>query len=148
MRLNDLAPAKGSTRKRKVLGRGEGSGHGGTSTQGGKGQHGRSGEKKMPGFEGGQMPLLRRLPKRGFSNRRFQKVFSIVNIGQLEEKFDAGAEITPSVLYDSGLVRKKGLPVKILGEGSLKKKFTVKAQSFSKSAQEKIKSCGGTADII
>lgn len=148
MRLHNLYPAKGSKHSRKLLGRGRGSGHGGSSTRGGKGQTARSGEKKNLGFEGGQMPLLRRIPKRGFSNERFRKEYSIVNISQLEEKFNAGAEINPSLLYESGLVNRKYIPVKILGDGNLTKKFNVKAQSFSKSAVEKIKACGGTADLL
>jgi len=148
MQLHKLYPAIGSKHKRKIIGRGEGSGHGGTSTRGMKGQLARSGEGRHPGFEGGQMPLLRRIPKRGFSNRRFQKEYSTVNISQLEEKFESGAEINPSLLYESGLVKKKKLPVKILGDGSLTKKFIIKAQAFSKSAAEKIKSCGGTIDLL
>jgi large subunit ribosomal protein L15 len=148
MQLNKLYPARGSTHKRKTLGRGEGSGHGGSATRGTKGQRSRSGFRKNSGFEGGQMTLLRRIPKRGFSNRRFQKKYSIVNINQLEEKFDKGAEINPALLYEYGLLKKKKLPVKILGDGNLTKKFIVKAQAFSKSAVDKIKSCGGKIDTL
>lgn len=145
--LNKLYPSRGSTHKKKTLGRGRASGHGATSTRGGKGQTARSGSSKNPGFEGGQMPLLRRIPKRGFSNARFAKEYGIVNLSQLEERFESGAEINQAMLFENGLLRKKGLPVKILGDGKLSKKFTVKAQAFSKGALEKIKSCGGSSEI-
>jgi len=145
MNLSDLAPAPGSRKKRKRVGRGPGSGHGKTSCRGHKGQNSRSGGGVKPGFEGGQMPLQRRLPKRGFTNI-FQKTFSIVNVGSLEKLEDA--EITPEVLIKEGLVRKIQDGVKILGNGELTKAVTVKAHAFSASAKEKIEKAKGTAEVI
>ena len=145
MNLSDLAPAPGSRKKRKRVGRGPGSGHGKTSCRGHKGQNSRSGGGVKPGFEGGQMPLQRRLPKRGFTNI-FQKTFSIVNVGALEKL--AESEITPEVLIKEGLVRKVQDGVKILGNGELTKAVTVKAHAFSASAKEKIEKAKGTAEVI
>ena len=144
--LDTLKPAYGSTHRRKIIGRGEGSGHGGSSTRGRKGQKSRSGSGKMTGFEGGQIPLLRRIPKRGFTNR-YRKEFQIVNIGRLDELFNAGEEVTLEKMQDKGLVRYANL-VKVLGNGDLKKSFTIKANAFSKSAEEKIKASGGKAEIV
>jgi large subunit ribosomal protein L15 len=148
MKLHELQPAVGSKHRKKILGRGRASGHGATCTRGSKGQRSRSGGTKVPWFEGGQMPLLRRIPKRGFTNAVFKVVYNYVNVGQLEGKFDAGTEITPELLHESGVVCKKGLPLKILGEGELKKSFKIKAHKFSKSSLEKIKAAGGSADEI
>jgi large subunit ribosomal protein L15 len=145
MNLSDLAPAPGSRKKRKRVGRGPGSGHGKTSCRGHKGQNSRSGGGVKPGFEGGQMPLQRRLPKRGFTNI-FQKTFSIVNVGSLEKLEES--EITPEVLIKEGLVRKIQDGVKILGNGELTKALTVKAHAFSASAKEKIEKAKGTAEVI
>jgi len=145
MNLSDLAPAPGSRKKRKRVGRGPGSGHGKTSCRGHKGQKARSGGGVKPGFEGGQMPLQRRLPKRGFTNI-FQKTFSVVNVGSLE-KLEV-AEITPEILIKEGLVRKIQDGVKILGNGELTKAINVKAHSFSASAKEKIEKAKGTAEVI
>ena len=145
MNLADLAPAPGSRKKRKRVGRGPGSGHGKTSCRGHKGQNSRSGGGVKPGFEGGQMPLQRRLPKRGFTNI-FQKTFSIVNVGSLEKLEES--EITPEVLIKQGLVRKIQDGVKILGTGELTKSVTVKAHAFSASAKEKIEKARGTAEVI
>lgn len=145
MNLADLAPAPGSRKKRKRVGRGPGSGHGKTSCRGHKGQNSRSGGGVKPGFEGGQMPLQRRLPKRGFTNI-FQKTFSIVNVGSLEKLEES--EITPEVLIKEGLVRKIQDGVKILGNGELTKAVTVKAHAFSASAKEKIEKAKGTAEVI
>ena len=145
MNLADLAPAPGSRKKRKRVGRGPGSGHGKTSCRGHKGQNSRSGGGVKPGFEGGQMPLQRRLPKRGFTNI-FQKTFSIVNVGSLEKLEES--EITPEVLIKQGLVRKIQDGVKILGNGELTKAVTVKAHAFSASAKEKIEKAKGTAEVI
>jgi len=145
MNLADLAPAPGSRKKRKRVGRGPGSGHGKTSCRGHKGQNSRSGGGVKPGFEGGQMPLQRRLPKRGFTNI-FQKTFSIVNVGSLEKLEES--EITPEVLIKQGLVRKIQDGVKILGNGELTKSVTVKAHAFSASAKEKIEKARGTAEVI
>jgi len=145
MNLSDLAPAPGSRKKRKRIGRGPGSGHGKTSCRGHKGQNSRSGGGVKPGFEGGQMPLQRRLPKRGFTNI-FQKTFSIVNVSSLEKLEES--EITPEVLIKEGLVRKIQDGVKILGNGELTKAITVKAHAFSASAKEKIEKAKGTAEVI
>jgi len=145
MNLADLAPAPGSRKKRKRVGRGPGSGHGKTSCRGHKGQNSRSGGGVKPGFEGGQMPLQRRLPKRGFTNI-FQKTFSIVNVGSLEKLEDS--EITPEVLIKEGLVRKIQDGVKILGNGEITKAVNVKAHAFSASAKEKIEKAKGTAEVI
>jgi len=145
MNLADLTPAPGSRKKRKRVGRGPGSGHGKTSCRGHKGQNSRSGGGVKPGFEGGQMPLQRRLPKRGFTNI-FQKTFSIVNVGSLEKLEES--EITPEVLIKQGLVRKIQDGVKILGNGELTKSVTVKAHAFSASAKEKIEKARGTAEVI
>jgi large subunit ribosomal protein L15 len=145
MNLSDLAPAPGSRKKRKRVGRGPGSGHGKTSCRGHKGQNSRSGGGVKPGFEGGQMPLQRRIPKRGFTNI-FQKTFSIVNVSSLEKLEES--EITPEVLIKEGLVRKIQDGVKILGNGELKKAVTVKAHAFSASAKEKIEKAKGTAEVI
>ena len=145
MNLADLAPAPGSRKKRKRVGRGPGSGHGKTSCRGHKGQNSRSGGGVKPGFEAGQMPLQRRLPKRGFTNI-FQKTFSIVNVSSLEKLEET--EITPEVLIKEGLVRKIQDGVKILGNGELTKAVTVKAHAFSASAKEKIEKAKGTAEVI
>ncbi|MEQ6360050.1 50S ribosomal protein L15 [Thermoanaerobacter thermohydrosulfuricus] len=147
MRLHDLKPAEGARRERKRVGRGIGSGHGKTSGRGQKGQKARSGGGVRPGFEGGQMPLIRRLPKRGFTNI-FKKEYAIVNVGTLEERFEDGAVITPEVLIESGIIKDVKDGVKILGDGDLSKKFTVKAHKFSQSAIEKIQAVGGKAEVI
>lgn len=145
--LNNLKPAKGSKHRKKIVGRGEGSGRGGSSTRGTKGQRARSGdEAKKIGFEGGQMPLMRRMPKRGFNNKMFRKEYEIVNIDKLN-KFEAGTEVTPKSLKEAGMISKDKL-VKILGEGELNKALNVKASAFSKSAADKIKAAGGTAEIV
>ncbi len=146
MTLDELKPAPGSNRKRKRVGRGDGSGHGKTSCRGHKGQGARSGGGTKPGFEGGQMPLQRRLPKRGFHNP-FRIEMSVVNITQLEA-FASGAEVTPETLIAQGLVRGKNPRIKILGDGSLSKPLTVKAHGFSAKAKEKIEASGGKTELI
>jgi large subunit ribosomal protein L15 len=144
--LDNLKPAKGSKHRRKIVGRGVGSGHGRTATRGCKGQKSRSGDgAKKIGFEGGQMPIFRRIPKRGFNNQ-FRKEYEIVNIESLN-KFDSGMEVTHQVLKEAGLVGKAKL-VKILGVGELKKALTVKVSAFSKSAIEKINAAGGKAEAV
>jgi large subunit ribosomal protein L15 len=144
--LNNLKPAKGSKHRKKIVGRGVGSGHGRTSTRGSKGQKARSGDgSKKIGFEGGQMPILRRIPKRGFNNP-FRKEYEVVNVESLN-KFDSGLEVTPQVLKEAGLIGKANL-VKILGVGDLNKALTVKVAAFSKSAVEKINAAGGKTEII
>ncbi len=149
MKLHDLRPAPGGeVKKKKRIGRGHGSGWGKTSARGQKGQKARSGGGVRPGFEGGQMPLFQRLPKRGFTNN-FSKVYGEVNLTQLN-RFEEGTEITPELLFETGLVKKSKAKdgIKILGTGELDKKLIVKAQKFSKSAEEKINSLGGRAEVI
>ncbi len=146
MRLDDLKPAPGSNKKRKRVGRGDGSGHGKTSCRGHKGQGARSGGNVQPGFEGGQMPLQRRLPKRGFFNP-FRVAMSVVNLSQLEKLAESG-EIGPENLAAHGLIGGKNRRVKILGEGSLTRALTVKAHGFSASAKAKIEAAGGKAELI
>ncbi len=145
--LNTLAPAAGAKHRRKIVGRGESSGHGKTSTRGHKGQKARSGDGKMSWFEGGQMSIVRRTPKRGFSHAMFRTEYEIVNLSTLETKFDAGAEITKESLKKAGIIKKNGL-VKILAKGDIKKNFVVKADAFSKTAKEKIEKAGGKAEIV
>ncbi|HHV17595.1 MAG TPA: 50S ribosomal protein L15 [Thermoanaerobacterales bacterium] len=146
MRLHDLSPAEGSAKKPKRVGRGIGSGRGKTSTRGHKGQNARSGGGVRPGFEGGQMPLYRRLPKRGFTNI-FKKQFTLVNIDDLNI-FEENTKITPELLIEKGIIKKVKDGVKILGNGELKVKIDVQANAFSKSAQEKIEAAGGKAEVI
>jgi large subunit ribosomal protein L15 len=149
MKLNDLRPnVGGGSKARKRLGRGTGSGLGKTSGKGHKGQNARSGGGVRPGFEGGQMPLFRRLPKRGFTNI-FEKQYAIVNIEDLN-RFENDTVITPELLISEGLVKKAKSKdgVKILGNGDLNVKLTVKAQKFSKTAAEKIESAGGKVEVI
>ncbi len=149
MKLHDLRPAPGGeTKRKKRVGRGHASGWGKTSGRGHKGQLARSGGKTRPGFEGGQMPLFQRLPKRGFTNV-FAKQFAVVNLDQLN-RFEDGTEVTPELLFESGLVKKSKAKdgIKILGSGELEKKLVVKSHKFSKSALEKINSLGGRAEVI
>lgn len=147
MKLNDLRPDRGSKKKRKRVGRGTGSGHGKTAGRGTKGQGARSGGGKGPYFEGGQLPLVRRLPlKRGFSNPK-KIIYNPVNVGELAG-FDAGTEVDPIALAIVGLVKKPTDPIVILGDGEIEVALTVKAHRFSKSAQEKIEKAGGTVEIL
>ncbi|MBI5180163.1 MAG: 50S ribosomal protein L15 [Nitrospirae bacterium] len=146
MRLNELSPAKGARKKEKRIGRGTGSGHGKTSTKGHKGQNARAGGPKGPGFEGGQMPFQRRMPKRGFTNI-FRKEYAILNLKDLSE-FKGSDAITPEVLLEKGVIRKLKDGVKILGEGDLKGPLTIKANKFSNSALKKIEAAGGKAEVI
>ncbi len=143
MNLGSLRFASGSKHKVKRIGRGEGSGHGKTATKGHKGQRSRSGAKFRAWFEGGQMPIQRRLPKRGFHNH-FRKEYQIVNVSDLE-RLENVEKVTPEVLYEKRLVRKKSMPVKILGNGEITKKFEISAHAFSESARKKIESVGGKA---
>jgi large subunit ribosomal protein L15 len=145
--LHNLKPAKGSTRSRKRVGRGPGSGMGKTATRGEKGQKSRSGYRHREGFEGGQMPLHRRVPKRGFGNARFRMEFACVNLGSLE-RFEAGTIVTPELLREKRLVRKLKAGVKVLGKGTLTKVLTVQAHRFSAQAQERITGLGGKAEVI
>jgi large subunit ribosomal protein L15 len=146
MRLEDLKPAIGATRKVKRVGRGPGSGAGKTASKGHKGQKARSGGVKGAGFEGGQMPLQRRIPKRGFTNI-FRKEYAIVNLSALE-KIGETDPVTPEMLVQKGLIKDLKKAVKILGVGELKSKLTVRAHKFSKSALDKIQAAGGKAEVI
>ena len=146
MKLHDLRPASGATKRRKRIGRGPGSGHGKTATKGHKGLLARSGGGKRPGFEGGQMPLIRRLPKFGFSNP-FRTQYAVVNVKSLAN-WRGGDTITPDAMVEAGLVKRGRLPIKILGSGELKKPFIVHAHKFSKSAEAKIQAAGGRVEVI
>jgi large subunit ribosomal protein L15 len=147
MRLHDLKPNPGAKHRRKRLGQGESSGHGKTSGRGGKGQSARSGSSIRPGFEGGQMPLIRRIPKRGFNNVRHGTHYIPVNLSDLNQ-FDEGARVDELALRAIGLANGKADGVKILAKGELSKKLTVIASSFSASARQKIEAKGGTCEII
>ena len=145
--LNNLHPAKGSTHKKKRVGRGPGSGLGKTTGRGHKGQKSRSGYSSRPGFEGGQMPLQRRLPKRGFTNI-FKKEWIEISLAKIEANFNAGDEITPAVLHERGLIKKAKHDLVILGTGEVSKSLNISAHRFTKSAREKIEKAGGTATPI
>lgn len=142
--LSTLRPAPGSRKARKRVGRGPGSGHGKTSSRGHKGLKARSGATMVPGFEGGQMPLQRRLPKRGFKNI-FKVSYQVVNVADLEA-FDAGTVVTPELLKTQGKIRTLRRPVKILGNGELSKSLTIRADQFSQAAKQKIVAAGGSAE--
>ena len=145
MNLSGLKPPAGQTHAKKRIGRGMGSGHGKTSARGHKGQHAGTGFSQKRGFEGGQMPLHRRLPKRGFTNI-FKKQYAIINLGRLEGL--EGDHFTPDTLRELGIIRKLGDGLKVLGSGQLTRKITVQAHLFSKSAVDKIQAAGGTAEVI
>ena len=145
MKLNELSPAQGSAKSVWRRGRGAGSGNGKTAGKGHKGQKARAGHGMRPGFEGGQMPLQRRVPKRGFNNI-FAKEYAIVNVSALEV-FDDGAVVDAAALEAKGLIRCACMPVKVLGNGTLTKKLTVNAAAFSAGATEKIQAAGGTAEV-
>jgi large subunit ribosomal protein L15 len=147
MRLHDLKPRPGAKHRRKRLGQGESSGHGKTSGRGGKGQTARSGSSIRIGFEGGQMPLIRRIPKRGFNNTRFGKQFIAVNVGELNQ-FDDGARVDETALRAIGLANGRAGGIKILGDGKLSKKLTVSAHAFSASARSKIEAKGGACEVV
>ena len=144
--LNELKPVPGARHSRKRIGRGTGSGHGKTAGKGNKGQNARSGGGVRPGFEGGQIPLFQRLPKRGFKNIN-RKEYAIVNLCDLNI-FDNGTVVTPDLLIDAKIIKDIKSGVKILGCGTLEKKLTIKAHKFSASASEEIKRAGGTAEVI
>ena len=146
MKLHTLKPNEGSIKNRKRVGRGQGSGTGKTSGRGEKGQNARSGGGVRVGFEGGQMPLFRRMPKRGFKNIN-RKEYAIVNLETLN-KFEDGAEVTPALLVESGIIKDEKDGIKVLGNGTLNKQLTVKASKFSASAKEAIESKGGKAEVI
>ena len=143
----NLHAPSGANKKKRILGRGSSSGRGTTSGKGNKGQKARSGGKTYAGFEGGQMPIYRRIARRGFSNYPFKKEYQIVNISDLDKRYEDGAIVDTASLYSKGLVRKT-LPVKILGNGTLNKKLTVRAALFSASAKEKIEKAGGAVKAV
>ena len=147
MKLHELSPANGSTKARKRIGRGAGSGQGKTAGKGHKGQKARAGRGMRPGFEGGQMPLQRRLPKRGFVNI-FRTEMAIVNVAKLEKYFEAGETVTVEALVEKGLVKKVLDGVKVLGNGDITKALTVQANAFSESAKAKIEAAGGKTEVI
>ena len=146
MKLHELSPAAGSTKESKRIGRGHGSGNGKTAGKGHKGQKARAGHGMRPGFEGGQMPLQRRVPKRGFNNI-FAEEWVAINVSALEVFVD-GAVVDATALAQQGIVKKAELPVKVLGNGKLTKKLTVRLNAFSASATEKINAAGGKAEVI
>ena len=147
MKLNELKYNEGSKKDIKRLGRGSSSGTGKTSGRGENGQKSRSGGGVRVGFEGGQLPLYRRLPKRGFSNAMFKKTYAVINVSDLN-KFEEGTEITPELLFEMGIIKKQLSGIKVLGNGELTKKLTVKANKFSSSAKAKIENVGGTIEVI
>ncbi len=147
MRLHELHPARGANKSPRRVGRGIGSGLGKTSGRGQKGQKARAGGGKGPAFEGGQTPLQRRLPKRGFNNKIFRRELVTVNVDRLN-RFDDGTEVTPQLLLEAGIIKKTGDGVKILGRGELERKLTVQMHAFSKSAVTKIEAAGGKAEVI
>ncbi len=146
MKMHELAPAIGSTKESKRIGRGHGSGNGKTAGKGHKGQKARAGHGMRPGFEGGQMPLQRRVPKRGFNNI-FAKEWLAINVAALEV-FEDGSVVDAAALADKGIIKKANLPVKVLGNGKLTKKLEVKLNAFSASAAEKINAAGGKTEVI
>ena len=147
MKLHTMHPAEGAKTTRKRVGRGIGSGLGKTSGKGHKGQNARSGGGVRPGFEGGQLPLFRRLPKRGFSNAKFKTEYAVINLSDLN-KFEDGAVVTPELLKEMGLVKQQLDGIKVLGNGKLEKKLVVKAHKFSNVAQEQIEKLGGKAEVL
>ncbi len=147
MKLHTITPAEGATKARKRVGRGPASGTGKTAGRGENGQNSRSGGGVRIGFEGGQTPLFRRLPKRGFSNARFKKVYVVINLDDLN-RFEDGTEVNPEILKEMGLVKKATDGIKVLGNGTLKKKLNVKANKFSLSAKKQIEDLGGKAEVI
>jgi len=147
MSLNKLRPPKGAKHVKRRVGRGPGSGHGKTASRGTKGAKSRSGFRFKRGFEGGQMPLHRRVPKRGFHNP-FRVEYAVVNLHTLEDVFDTGSAVTPEVLRERGLVRDAHKKIKVLGDGDIKKTLTIRAHKFSESAAKKIAAAGGVAEVI
>lgn len=147
MKLNELKYNEGSKKDIKRLGRGSSSGTGKTSGRGENGQKSRSGGGVRIGFEGGQLPLYRRLPKRGFSNAMFKKIYAVINVSDLN-MFDEGTEVTPELLFEMGIIKKQLSGIKVLGNGELEKKLTVRAHKFSDVAKEKIEKAGGKAEVM
>ncbi len=147
MKLHELKKNEGATFRKKIVGRGSGSGLGKTSGRGQKGQNARSGGGVSPVFEGGQLPLYRRLPKRGFSNHDFKTVYAVINVGDLNV-FNDGDVVTPALLKERGIVKKQLNGIKVLGNGTLEKKITIQAHRFSSSALRKIEESGSKAEVI
>ena len=147
MQLNDLFPAPGSRKNRKRVGRGNGSGHGSTAGRGDKGQNSRSGGGKGPGFEGGQNPLHMRMPKLGGFKNRNRVEYAVVNVARLEDLYDAGETVDVDSLFAKGVIKSKTTPVKVLGDGELTKKLTVKIDKVSGPARAKVEAAGGTVDL-
>ena len=147
MKLHELEKNIGATKRKKRVGRGPGSGLGKTSGRGQKGQKARSGGSINPVFEGGQLPLYRRIPKRGFTNAKFKTVYATINVEDLN-KFEDGTVVTPALLKDAGIIKKQLDGIKVLGNGKLEKKLTIQASKFSSSALEKIKEAGSKAEVI
>lgn len=147
MKLHELKKNEGATFRKKIVGRGPGSGLGKTSGRGQKGQNARSGGGVSPVFEGGQLPLYRRLPKRGFSNHDFKTVYAVINVGDLNV-FNDGDVVTPALLKERGIVKKQLNGIKVLGNGTLEKKITIQAHRFSSSALRKIEESGSKAEVI
>lgn len=147
MNLTDLKPTPGSRHRKRRLGLGEGSGHGQTATRGQKGQRARSGDGRMPGFEGGQTPLLRRVPKMGFSNAAFRVEYQVVSLEDIDRVFKNQKEVTLEALKRHGMIR-GARPVKVLSDGKLSLAYKISAHAFSKTALEKIKQAGGTAEVV
>ena len=146
LELHGLRPAKGANKKPKRVGRGPGSGHGKTATRGEKGQKSRSGFSQKPGFEGGQMPLHRRIPKRGFNNK-FAKHYAVLNVGELN-RLEEGTAVTPELLVEKGVIKKTLDGLRVLGGGDLSRKLSVRAHHFSESAKKKIEEAGGSIEVI
>jgi len=147
MQLHDLAPTPGSRKARKRLGRGTGSGHGKTSTKGHKGQNARAGGGVRPGFEGGQMPLTRRMPKRGFSNEPFRTRYEVLNLSDLEQ-FEAGTVVTPELLEETRVCKDALKGVKLLGTGEVTKALTIRVHQISETAKQKIEAAGGKVELL
>ncbi len=148
MSLHELRPARGARTKAKRLGQGIASGTGKTSGRGHKGQKSRSGGGVRPGFEGGQMPLIRRVPKRGFNNARFAKEYQVVNVGEIAARFQPGTVVGFEEMYSARLLRKSRMPVKVLADGEIAAPFTVRANAFSAEARAKIEAAGGKVEVV
>ena len=148
MKLDEILSSAGKAKGRKRIGRGDGSGHGKTAGRGHKGYGSRSGAKSRLGYEGGQASYISRIPKRGFNNKNFKTVYQVVNVATLEERFDDGSTVDAEALVAARVIDNTVEPVKILGNGELKKKLTVKAEKFSASAKEKIEAAGGSIEVI
>ncbi len=148
MKIHELKPAEGSKKRPKRIGRGLGSGHGRYATKGLKGQKSRSGGAKGPGFEGGQMPLQRRLPKRGFSNAPFKKEYAIVNLDDINKIIDSVEVVSPEILIEKGIIKNLKDGLKVLGNGDIIKPVTIKAHAFSKTARQKIEAKGGKVEVL